>query len=60
MTLEPEIRRRVLDAAERRGDDAIELLRELIRIPSETHPPTGDEGPCQRFVEARMRELGLA
>jgi acetylornithine deacetylase len=33
----------------------VELLLELLRIPS----PTGKEGACLRFLEARLHELGM-
>ena len=38
-----------------RRAEILGLFRDLVRIPSETHPPGGDEGPAQRFVVARLR-----
>ena len=40
-------------------DDIISLVQDLVRIPSINHPPTGDEGPCQKFIEEYMINLGL-
>lgn len=50
---------RVAAAVDAHRPRILEVFRDLVRIPSETHPPKGDEGPAQRYVEARMRELGL-
>ena len=36
-------------------DEIIEFWRDLIRIPS----LTGEEGEGQKFVEQKMREIGL-
>jgi len=43
-----------------REDDVVAFTRELVRVPSETHPPGGDEGPVQRLIAAKMEALGLA
>src|SRR5437764_655948 len=40
------------------ADELIETARALVRIPTESHPPTGDEEAGQRFVRARLEELG--
>lgn len=40
-------------------DEVVALVQQLVRIPSETHPPGGDEGDAQAFVAERMTELGL-
>lgn len=42
-----------------RREDLLGLLVDLIRIPSETHPPGGDEGPAQEYVAKRLRGMGL-
>ena len=39
-------------------DEAVELAREFVRIPSENRPPEGDELAVQRFLESQLRELG--
>lgn len=59
MTLEASIVTSLQTAAAERRERILERFRDLVRIPSETHPPTGDEGPAQRYVEGWMREFGL-
>ncbi|HVF11164.1 MAG TPA: M20/M25/M40 family metallo-hydrolase [Abditibacteriaceae bacterium] len=49
----------VLAAVDARRDEIVELLQELIRIPSVNHATHGDELACQRFVEHTMRDMGL-
>jgi acetylornithine deacetylase len=51
--------RKVLDCIERRQPDLIALLSALVRFPSETHPPHGDEGPVQEFIADVFRGLSL-
>jgi len=55
----PTVIDRVVAEVDRQRDAIIALAVDLIRIPSETHPPGGDEGPVQRFIEARLRGIGL-
>jgi acetylornithine deacetylase len=43
--------------AEHRGE-LIELAQNLVRIPTESTPPTGDELAGQRFVAAALERLG--
>jgi acetylornithine deacetylase len=52
---EAELAKRIEAAVERRHDGLVALIRELVRIPSET----GHEAEVQAVVAARMRELGL-
>jgi acetylornithine deacetylase len=59
VALDPSIVERVAGEVERRRDGIVALAADLVRIPSETHPPGGDEGPVQGFIEARMRAIGL-
>jgi acetylornithine deacetylase len=40
-------------------EEIVTLVQELVRIPSETHPPGGDEGEAQTFVAQHMTDLGL-
>lgn len=56
MSLVPDdVRSGVLAEVERRADETLALLRELVRTPSETHPPGGDEGPAQALLAAELR-----
>lgn len=41
---------RVIEAVDRLVRDLIGFTREMVRIPTETHPPTGDEGPGQEYL----------
>jgi acetylornithine deacetylase len=59
VALAPSIVERVAAEVERRRDAIIAFAADLVRIPSETHPPGGDEGPVQRVIETRMRGIGL-
>lgn len=59
MPLDETIQRRVAAAVEGRREEILGFFRDLVRIPSETHPPGGDEGPAQRFVAARLAAMGL-
>lgn len=60
MSIDPRLLTRVAASVDARRGAILQVFRDLVRIPSETHPPAGDEGPAQRYVEALMRELGLA
>jgi acetylornithine deacetylase len=44
---------------DRHRGELVELVRELVSIPSENRPPRGEEGRCQEFVAGYLRELGL-
>lgn len=59
MELDASLRAAVATAVESRRGEILGFFRDLVRIPSETHPPGGDEGPAQRFVAARLRTMGL-
>ena len=44
---------------EQHRDRIIALARDLVRIPSENHPPTGAEAEAQAFLAATLRQAGL-
>ena len=50
---------RVAAVVDERAGEVVQLLRELVRIPSETHPPGGDELAAQRHVAAVLEGMGL-
>ena len=52
--------RRLLDAAEARGDELAALTRDLVRIPSENVPPHGREEPAQEFIREWLSGIGVA
>jgi acetylornithine deacetylase len=47
---------RVAEWVDRRKSEVIAFLQELVRVPS----VTGEEGPIQRFIAGRLKEMGLA
>jgi acetylornithine deacetylase len=49
----------VEEVVEAHRDELVELLIDLVRIPSETHPPGGDEGPAQEYMASKLTEFGL-
>jgi acetylornithine deacetylase len=49
----------VTRAVEERRGQIVGLLVDLVRIPSETHPPGGDEGPAQEYVAKKLQGMGL-
>jgi acetylornithine deacetylase len=40
-------------------DEVVGFLQDIVRIPSETHPPGGDEGPVQRRIAEELERDGL-
>lgn len=44
---------------DRRQDRLIEIVQELVRIPSENTPPTGAEGECQTWMALQFEKMGL-
>lgn len=42
-----------------RAGRLIEILRDLVHIPSENRAPEGNEGECQRYVAATLGRSGL-
>lgn len=40
--------------------ELLDLVRELVSLPSENRPPRGEEGPCQERVSGYLGSLGLA
>jgi acetylornithine deacetylase len=45
------------DYVGRRRERLVEIARDLVRIPSENHPPDGDELACQAHVAGFLRRL---
>ncbi|PZE22255.1 ArgE/DapE family deacylase [Paenibacillus xerothermodurans] len=59
MGVPKEIEERIIRRVEAKRDDIIEFLQDLVRIPSVTHPPGGDEGPVQQFIAKKYHQMGL-
>jgi acetylornithine deacetylase len=53
------IHQRVHEEIDRRRDEIVALLADLVRIPSVNQPPCGDELACQQFIERCFHEMGL-
>lgn len=47
---------RVLATVDELSQDLVELTRAMVRIPTETHPPHGDEGPGQDHLSSYLTE----
>lgn len=60
MELDKNIQQRILSKAGQMEQESVKLLQELVRIPSVTHPPGGDEGPVQQRIAQQMRGMGLS
>jgi acetylornithine deacetylase len=44
---------------DRHSHRLVEIVRELVRIPSENAPPIGSEYRCQSFIASFLEELGM-
>jgi acetylornithine deacetylase len=53
--VEPEVTRRIAEAAEARRTEVVALTQRLIQIES----VTGNEGPVQDFIAGTLQEMGL-
>jgi acetylornithine deacetylase len=59
-SLAPEQRRHFAhDMRLRYQDEIIQVMQDLLRIPSPNHPPTGDELACQEYIAAYLQRAGL-
>jgi hypothetical protein len=45
---------------DRETDRLLDIIRDLVRIPSENTPPFGGEAACQAYVTDFLGNLGLA
>jgi acetylornithine deacetylase len=55
MPLDPVLEARLCEYVDRRAGRLVEIIRDLVRIPSENTPPTGTEGACQEYVAGFLR-----
>ncbi|GIP37231.1 putative metallohydrolase YodQ [Paenibacillus sp. J31TS4] len=53
-----ELSSRIRDWLQLREHEAIDLVRELVRIPSVNHPPNGNEAACQLFFAEWLKGEG--
>ena len=54
-----EKKREICKQADLRRKDLIRILQDMVRLPSVTHPPGGDEGRVQGYVAELFRRMGL-
>ena len=59
MPLEVEFRNRLSSYVESHRDRLVEIIRDLVRIPSENTPPVGNEEACQRYVAGYLERQGM-
>lgn len=50
---------KIVEAVDTFEDKAVKLLQELVRIPSENFPPTGNEKQVQEFYHTWLRRYGI-
>lgn len=43
---------------EQHSDRLVQILQDIVRIPSENTPPTGGEGTCQKYIARFLADLG--
>jgi acetylornithine deacetylase len=53
------LEQQVIDYVVNHQDRLIELVRTLVRHPSENTPPTGSEGACQGWIASALRAAGV-
>ena len=58
MKLDREFEQTLQLYVEKRRDRLIAIIQDLVRIPSENTPPTGDEAQCQRYVTSFLHRQG--
>lgn len=46
--------------AQRYRDEIVQVMQDLIRIPSQNMPPVGEEGACQEYIAGYLRRHGLS
>ena len=56
MAIDSKLEKRLGDYVDHRADRLVEIIRDLVRIPSENTPPTGSERACQDYVAGFLRE----
>lgn len=59
MPLDATLRNRLSSYVDRHRDRLVEIIRDLIRIPSENVPPVGNEEACQQHVAEYLKAQGL-
>jgi acetylornithine deacetylase len=55
MPLDTAIENRLCSYVDENQDRLVEIIRDLVRIPSENTPPVGAERACQEYLASRLR-----
>ena len=58
MTFDIALENKISSYVDSRRDRLVEIIRDLVRIPSENTPPVGAERACQEYVAASLGALG--
>ena len=59
MALVTLLEKQLCSYVEKHRDRLVEIIRDLVRIPSENTPPTGNEGACQQYAAELLRKQGI-
>jgi len=49
----------LMELVEKKKNDLIHLVQNLVRIPSVNKPPDGEEKECQEFIASKLKKLGM-
>jgi acetylornithine deacetylase len=53
------LKSRVIEKLERQAPETLELASRLVRTPSVSFPPSGDEAACQELIRDYLGDMGL-
>jgi acetylornithine deacetylase len=59
MALDTALEKKLCSYVEEHCDRLVGIVRDLVRIPSENTPPTGNEQACQQYVARFLRAQGV-
>jgi acetylornithine deacetylase len=59
MVLDTALEKKLCSYVEEHRDRLVGIVRDLVRIPSENTPPTGNEQACQQYVAKFLRTQGV-
>jgi acetylornithine deacetylase len=59
MTVSEHLQKKIVQLVDAKREEIIAFLQQMVRIPSVTHPPGGDEGPVQAFIADKFTKMGL-
>jgi len=59
MPLEADLRNKISSYVDSRRDRLVEIIQDLVRIPSENMPPVGNEEDAQKYAADYLKKQGL-